>query len=154
MGSIPREHTYWQKCIAWMHCKLLWIKAYAKCITVIKSSLVQAWISLTLSTCLSTDFLYSSPRSNPIQSRDVADCRCWQPHLLLNHAQLVKHFKWVKPVIFLLHAHTLKVTVNHLWEPDVGGLLSDQVREFETGWNNVKIIVHIILKCCFLNSIF
>ncbi len=32
VGSIPREHTYWQyKCITWMHCKLLWIKASAKC---------------------------------------------------------------------------------------------------------------------------
>ncbi len=32
MGSIPREHTYWQyKCIAWMHCKSLWIKASGKC---------------------------------------------------------------------------------------------------------------------------
>ncbi len=35
VGSIPREHTYWQyKCIAWMHCKSLWIKASAKCINV------------------------------------------------------------------------------------------------------------------------
>ncbi len=34
MGSIPREHTYWKKCIAWMHCKSLWIKASAKCINV------------------------------------------------------------------------------------------------------------------------
>ncbi len=32
VGSIPREHTYWQyKCIAWMHCKSLWIKVSAKC---------------------------------------------------------------------------------------------------------------------------
>ncbi len=32
VGSIPREHTYWQyKCIAWMHCKSL---ASAKCINV------------------------------------------------------------------------------------------------------------------------
>ncbi len=34
VGSIPREHThtYWQyKCIAWMHCKSLWIKASAIC---------------------------------------------------------------------------------------------------------------------------
>ncbi len=32
MGSIPREHTYWQyKCIS---CKLLWIKASAKCVNV------------------------------------------------------------------------------------------------------------------------
>ncbi len=35
VGSIPREHMYWQKiCIAWMHCKSLWIKASAKCINV------------------------------------------------------------------------------------------------------------------------
>ncbi len=35
VGSIPREHKYWQyKCIAWMHCKSLWIKASAKCISV------------------------------------------------------------------------------------------------------------------------
>ncbi len=35
VGSIPREHTYLQyKCIAWMHCKSLWIKASAKCINV------------------------------------------------------------------------------------------------------------------------
>ncbi len=35
VGLIPREHTYWQyKCIAWMHCKSLWIKASAKCIDV------------------------------------------------------------------------------------------------------------------------
>ncbi len=28
VGLNPREHMYWQyKCIAWMHCKLLWIKA-------------------------------------------------------------------------------------------------------------------------------
>ncbi len=33
VGSIPREHMYWQyKCIDWMHCKSLWIKASAKCI--------------------------------------------------------------------------------------------------------------------------
>ncbi len=34
VGSIPREHTYWQykKCIARMHCKSLRIKASAKCI--------------------------------------------------------------------------------------------------------------------------
>ncbi len=34
VGSIPREHTYWQykKCLARMHCKSLWIKASAKCI--------------------------------------------------------------------------------------------------------------------------
>ncbi len=32
VGSIPMEHTYWQyKCISWMHCKSLWIKASAKC---------------------------------------------------------------------------------------------------------------------------
>ncbi len=31
MGSIPREHILIQKCIAWMHCKSLWIKASAKC---------------------------------------------------------------------------------------------------------------------------
>ncbi len=30
-GFIPREHTYWQKCITWMHCKSLWIKVFAKC---------------------------------------------------------------------------------------------------------------------------
>ncbi len=36
MGSIPREHMYWQKkCITWMHCKSLWIKASDKCINVI-----------------------------------------------------------------------------------------------------------------------
>ncbi len=36
VGSIPREHMYWQKkiCIASMHCKSLWIKASAKCINV------------------------------------------------------------------------------------------------------------------------
>ncbi len=35
VGSISREHTYWQYiCIAWMHCKSLWIKASAKCINV------------------------------------------------------------------------------------------------------------------------
>ncbi len=28
VGSIPREHTYWQyKCITWMLCKSLWTKA-------------------------------------------------------------------------------------------------------------------------------
>ncbi len=32
VGSIPREHMYWQyKCVAWMLCKSLWIKASAKC---------------------------------------------------------------------------------------------------------------------------
>ncbi len=42
VGSIPREHTY-KKCIAWMHCKSLWIKAFAKCINVnveLKSTLL------------------------------------------------------------------------------------------------------------------
>ncbi len=35
VGSIPREHMYWQyKCITWMHCKSFWIKASAKCINV------------------------------------------------------------------------------------------------------------------------
>ncbi len=35
VGSIPREHTYWQyKCIAWMHCKSLWIKVSDKCLNV------------------------------------------------------------------------------------------------------------------------
>ncbi len=35
VGSIPREHMYWQKkCITWMHCKSLWIKASAKCINI------------------------------------------------------------------------------------------------------------------------
>ncbi len=35
VGSIPREHMYWQKkCITWMHCKSLWIKASDKCINV------------------------------------------------------------------------------------------------------------------------
>ncbi len=35
VGSIPREHIYWQyKGITWMHCKSLWIKASAKCINV------------------------------------------------------------------------------------------------------------------------
>ncbi len=34
VDSILREHTYWQKCIAWMHCKSLWIKSSAKCINV------------------------------------------------------------------------------------------------------------------------
>ncbi len=35
VGSIPREHMYWQyKCITWIHCKSLWIKASAKCINV------------------------------------------------------------------------------------------------------------------------
>ncbi len=33
VGSISREHTYCQKkCITWMYCKSLWIKASAKCI--------------------------------------------------------------------------------------------------------------------------
>jgi len=32
VGSFPREHTYWQKkCLAWMQCKSLWIKASDKC---------------------------------------------------------------------------------------------------------------------------
>ncbi len=32
VGLIPRKHMYWQyKCIVWMHCKSLWIKASAKC---------------------------------------------------------------------------------------------------------------------------
>ncbi len=36
VGSIPREHMYWQKkCITWMHCKSLWIKASAKCINIL-----------------------------------------------------------------------------------------------------------------------
>ncbi len=31
VGSIPREHMYWQKkSITWMHCKSFWIKASAK----------------------------------------------------------------------------------------------------------------------------
>ncbi len=34
VGSIPREHTYWPKCIIWMYCKSLWIKVSAKCINV------------------------------------------------------------------------------------------------------------------------
>ncbi len=34
VGSIPREHTLIKKCISWMHCKSLWIKASAKCINV------------------------------------------------------------------------------------------------------------------------
>ncbi len=36
VGSIPREHIYWQnkKCLTLMHCKSLWIKASAKCINV------------------------------------------------------------------------------------------------------------------------
>ncbi len=37
VGSIPREHTYWQyKCTAWMQCKLLWIKASDKCKCVVR----------------------------------------------------------------------------------------------------------------------
>ncbi len=35
VGSIPTEHILTKKnCIAWMHCKSLWIKASAKCINV------------------------------------------------------------------------------------------------------------------------
>ncbi len=35
VGSIPREHMYWQKkCITWMHCKSLWKKVSAKCINI------------------------------------------------------------------------------------------------------------------------
>ncbi len=42
VGSIPREHMYWQyKCITWMHCKSLWIKASDKCINVN----VSEWVS-------------------------------------------------------------------------------------------------------------
>ncbi len=29
--SSQGTHTYWKKCITWMHCKLLWKKASAKC---------------------------------------------------------------------------------------------------------------------------
>ncbi len=54
VGSIPKEHTYWQyKCIAWMHCKSLWIKASAKCINVnvnslLKTSKLRTWITGTV----------------------------------------------------------------------------------------------------------
>ncbi len=42
VGLILREHMYWQyKCIAWMHCKSLWIKASAKCINVNVISFIQ-----------------------------------------------------------------------------------------------------------------
>ncbi len=34
VGLIPREHILTKKCIAWIHCKSLWIKASAKCIHV------------------------------------------------------------------------------------------------------------------------
>ncbi len=34
VGSFPREHVLTKICIAWMHCKSLWIKASAKCINV------------------------------------------------------------------------------------------------------------------------
>ncbi len=38
VGSIPREHTYWQKkMITWMYCKSLWIKASAKCLNVMST---------------------------------------------------------------------------------------------------------------------
>ncbi len=41
VGSIPREHTYWQKkCIDWMHCKSLWIKASDKCKCYIRQPLI------------------------------------------------------------------------------------------------------------------
>ncbi len=34
VGLIPREHILTKNCIAWIHCKSLWIKASAKCIHV------------------------------------------------------------------------------------------------------------------------
>ncbi len=38
-------NTYWQyKCIAWMHCKSLWIKASAKCINVRMSRGANNWV--------------------------------------------------------------------------------------------------------------
>ncbi len=43
VGSIPREHTYWNKCICWIHCKSLWIKASAKCINVNDSFNLHQW---------------------------------------------------------------------------------------------------------------
>ncbi len=46
VGSIPREHMYWpnKKCLTWMHCKSLWIKASAKCINVnVNVDLIRIW---------------------------------------------------------------------------------------------------------------
>ncbi len=45
VGSIPREHTYWQyKCISWMHCKSLWIKASGKCkLRMLIFTLLEKW---------------------------------------------------------------------------------------------------------------
>ncbi len=52
VGSIPRKQTFWQyKCIAWMHCKLLWIKASAKCthVNVINHKVNKTMHSIVLS---------------------------------------------------------------------------------------------------------
>ncbi len=46
VGSIPREHMYWQyKCIA---CKSLWIKATAKCINVKRNVLLNSYMNQCL----------------------------------------------------------------------------------------------------------
>ncbi len=61
VGSIPREHTYWQKkCIAWMHCKSLWIKASAKwkCTLVISVKLKRKQFFIYFFHCIHTQIFW------------------------------------------------------------------------------------------------
>ncbi len=60
VGSIPREHTYWQyKCITWMHCTSLWIKASAKCINVNVTSLMSRFTLFNYFLLFLASFVFS-----------------------------------------------------------------------------------------------
>ncbi len=74
MGSIPRERAYWQKkCIAWMHCKSLWIKASAKCLKFKLVILQQMLLNHSYSSWVNTFFL---PTQSWCQSRGLWAGKC------------------------------------------------------------------------------
>ncbi len=72
---IPREHTYWQyKCIAWMHCKSLWIKASAKC------KCIQSYPILSCT-------ILSYPFSNLSQSKPKGILLCLMKHNICDQSE-------------------------------------------------------------------
>ncbi len=108
VGSIPREHTYWQyKCIAWMHCKSLWIKASAKCINV---NVVRAIIHHRGMQHPMGKFNCSSHRSTwrgQHSARGSGLHLCIYPKLLTGYTFFCQYmctvqYMWIEPTTFAL----------------------------------------------------
>ncbi len=132
VGSTPRKHTYWQyKCIAWMHCKSLWIKASAKCIhvNVVLPPKTMLWFIYMILRMLWLSFCSYRP---PIDSRLLLSTLT-HPAVIYMTACVSKVFCWQLQTIrkhILWQTTCFRARLYPLWKGSRVFTLRIQVRNF------------------------